>query len=561
MNKQPISSLSSPLNSGAFKIAGIYLLTGIVWILFSDRLAAGIAVDKEMLASLSLYKGWGYVIVTAFLLYWLIQRHTSRLHVSEKQLQVVINALPVLISYIDKNQCYRFANEAHEEWFGERPQGKHIAEVVGQAVYQKTSKYIDKVLNGDMVAYETEIPYQDGGERFVTITYVPDIADNGHVKGFFTLVQDISEQKESRKKLRQWANAFEDCAYGIAIDDPHTNRILVCNPAFANMLKSRVEEVVGSSILNLYAQSDQEQVRENIERADQIGHIAYEAQMTCKDGSVFPVQMDLVSVAGEDGELVYRVATAQDVSERKQAEEKIMQQARLLEQVNDAVLATDENFVLTSWNSAAERIFGWKAGEVIGRKGEEILKTEFLSTTRPEALREIKELGEFSAEVVQVRKDYSRIQIETRTVALRDEHGNVTGYVSINRDITERKQAEEQLERSNLVLNEILASIQDDFYVLDHGWNFVYASSLFTRKIGKEPEDFIGQNIWKMFPKHLGTVLEENFRKAMETREVRRFETGGKYTTAWYRMTAFPSTEGITVLGTNITENKQAEEE
>lgn len=101
---------------------------------------------------------------------------------------------------------------------------------------------------------------------------------------------------------------------------------------------------------------------EDIERADQIGHIGYKARMTCKDGSVFPVQMDLVSVAGEDGELVYRVATAQDISERKQAEEKIMQQARLLEQVNDAVLAADENFVLTSWNSAAERIFGWKAG-------------------------------------------------------------------------------------------------------------------------------------------------------------------------------------------------------
>lgn len=439
MNKQPISSLSSPLNSGAFKIAGIYLLIGSVWILFSDRLAESIAVNKEMLASLSLYKGWGYVIVTAFLLYWLIQRHTSRLHVSEKQLQVMINALPVLISYIDKNQCYQFANEAYEEWFGERPQGKHIAEVVGQAVYQKASKYVDKVLNGEMVTYETEIPYQDGGERFVTVTYVPDIADNGHVKGFFTLVQDISEQKESRKKLRQWADAFEGCAHGIAIVDPDTNRILVCNPAFANMLKYRVEDVVGSSILSLYAQSDHEHVRDNIERADQIGHISYETRMTRKDGSLFPVQMDLVSVAGEDGELVYRVATAQDISERKQAEE--------------------------------------------------------------------------------------------------------------------------QLERSNLVLNEILASIQDDFYVLDHDWNFVYASRLFTRKIGKEPEDFIGQNIWKMFPKHLGTVLEENFRKAMETREVRRFETGGKYTTAWYRMTAFPSTEGITVLGTNITEHKQAEEE
>ena len=111
--KKPQSSFTiKSISWGAVKIAGIYLLLGILWILFSDRLAERIALNKEMLASLSLYKGWGYVIVTAFLLYWLIQRYTSRLHASEKQLQVVINALPVLISYIDKNQHYQFANEA-----------------------------------------------------------------------------------------------------------------------------------------------------------------------------------------------------------------------------------------------------------------------------------------------------------------------------------------------------------------------------------------------------------------------------------------------------------------
>jgi PAS domain S-box-containing protein len=561
MNNRPLSSLSSPLNWGAIRIAGIYLLIGSLWILFSDRLAEKIALDKEMLASLSLYKGWGFMIVTAFLLYWLIQGHTSRLHASEKQLQVVINALPVLISYIDKSRCYQFTNEAYEEWFGEKAQGKHIEELIGQTTYQKISKYVDKALNGETVFYETEIPYQDGGERFVSATYIPDMDVDGHVRGFFALVQDISEQKEAKEKLRQWGDAFEGCAHGIAIADPDTNRITVCNPAFANMHKCRVEDIVGSSILSLYAPSDHEHVRGNMEKADQIGHARYEARMVRKDRSIFPAQMDLVSVLGDDGELIYRVATAQDISEGKQAEEKIIYQARLLEQVNDAVLATDEHFTITSWNSAAERIFGWKAKEAIGRKGEEILQTEFFNKTRSDALQEIKETGEFSAEVTQLRRDGSRIHIETRTVALRDERGQITGYVSINRDITGRKQAEEQLERNNQILNEILESIQDDFYVLDHDWNFVYASRLFTSKVGKEPQDFIGKNIWKLFPKHLGTVLEVNFREAMEKREIQRFETGGKYTSAWYRMTAFPSAEGITVLGTDITERKHTEEE
>lgn len=809
MNKGPFSSFSNPVSWGAFKIAGVYLLLGSAWILFSDRVAERIALNKEVLATLSLYKGWGYVIVTALLLYWLIQRHISRLHASEKQLHVVIDALPILISYVGKNQRYQFANEAYEEWFGEKAEGKHIEEVVGQATYQKTSKYIDKVLNGETVSYETEILDHDGGERFVSATYVPDIANNGQVKGFFTLVQDISEQKEAREQLRLWADAFEGCAHGIAIGDPDTNRIVVCNPAFANMLHSRLEDVAGSSILSLYALSDHEHVRNNVERADQIGHTRYEARMLRKDGSDFPAQMDLVSVLGDDGELVYRVATAQDISERKLADDKIIQQARLLEQVNDAVIASDENFVITSWNAGAERIFGWKANEVIGRRSEEFLQTEFFNKTRSEVIQGIKETGEFSSDVTQLRKAGSRVDIEARTVALRDENGHIQGYVSINRDISERKhsenllhinqeqlrslineapisiamfdrnmcyiatsqrwvsdygrgypdlighshyevhpdlpdvwkeahqkgltgetikndddfwiqkdgtkywlrwaivpwhdtegeiggiiistediterkraeeelrkseeryrylfqnnpypmwiydrktlafldvneaaitkygyshqeflnmtivdirpsqdveqlmknlaqprqpleqsdgwrhrlkdgtvipveitshtieidghesalvlaqdvtarkRAEAQLERNNYILNEILESIQDDFYVLDRDWNFVYASRLFTSKIGKEPKDFIGKNIWEMFPKHLGTVFEENFREAMEKREVRRFEVGGKYTIAWYRMTAFPSADGITILGTDITERKQIQD-
>ncbi len=106
----------------------------------------------------------------------------------------------------------------------------------------------------------------------------------------------------------------------------------------------------------------------------------------------------------------------------------------------------------------------------------------------------------------------------------------------------------------------MLDSIQDDFYVLDRDWKFVFASRQFTSRIGKQPEDFLGHKIWEMFPKHLGTVYEENLRAVMDKRETRRFETGGKYAEAWYRMTASPSTEGITVLGTEITENKRIEE-
>lgn len=706
MNKHPISSFSDVLNLGALGIAGGYLILGSLWILFSDRLAARVALTEEMLASISLYKGWGYVLVTALLLYWLIGRYTAALCASDLQLQHVIDAMPVFISYVGADQRYQFTNKTYQERYEESTEGKHIEEVLGKPAYQAISKYIDKVLAGEIVSYKTEIPFQDT-ELFIDVKYIPDSAADGRVKGFFVMAQDRTAQRQAEEQQQLWADAFEGCAHGIAIDDPNTNRIVVCNPAFARMHKSRVEDIVGSAILSLYASSDHEHVRRNIQKADQIGHARFEASMIRrgKDRGTFPVQMDVVSVLGDDGQLMHRVVTAQDISERKsmdeklkeseakyrtlvehlpaityisqpdqyvgvtyispqieslgfdadawvadpelwlrhihpedqeqiakelqqfrdsaeifraeyrlilpngeirwfqdestrvkdeygktilkqgfmlditdrkraekvlqeseeryrmvseltsdyaykdrveedgsiipewftesftritgytleetsapefwlqlvhpedikillahiqkvlsgqpdtteiraltkngqlrwlrdysnpiwdagqkrvvglygavkditeykQVQEKLLLQARWLEHINDAVIASDQNRLITAWNPAAEHIYGWKAEEIIGKRGEDFLKTEFFSTNREEALQQLKATGEFSAEITQLRKDGSRIYIETRTVALFDGNGQVTGYVSANRDISERKRNEDAL--------------------------------------------------------------------------------------------------------------------
>ena len=395
MDHQQFSHSTNNLKRGPLRIAGLYLLIGSLWILFSDKIAARIATQQDMLTVISIYKGWGYVLVTAILLYWLILRETAATHRSEQQLRLITDALPVLISYVDASKHYQFANQAYEEWFGRRPLGKHIEEVLGTSTYKKISSNVDKVFEGKLVNFETELPYHDGGARFVNATYVPDFESEGKVRGFFVLAQDITDQKEAADELRLWADAFEGCAHGIAITDPHTNRIVVCNPAFASMHKCRPEEIIGMAMSSVYSASDQAQVRSSLEKADQIGHIRFEAEMTRKDNSSFPVQMDVVSVLGQDGELLYRVATAQDITERKQAEEKFNQQLNLLAQINDAVLILNEDFVITSWNEAAEKIYGWKAEEVLGKPSEHLLQADFFSKTARRSCKEIAGEREF----------------------------------------------------------------------------------------------------------------------------------------------------------------------
>src|SRR5688572_16657978 len=126
MNDHAFLRSLEKFNPGPIQITGFYLLIGSLWILFSDRVATRIALNKEMLATISLYKGWGYVIVTALMLYWLVRRHTTALQASEKHLHRVLDAMPVFISYVGADLRYQFTNKTYEEWFGEKPEGKHI---------------------------------------------------------------------------------------------------------------------------------------------------------------------------------------------------------------------------------------------------------------------------------------------------------------------------------------------------------------------------------------------------------------------------------------------------
>src|SRR4030095_14238158 len=147
-----------------------------------------------------------------------------------------------------------------------------------------------------------------------------------------------------------------------------------------------------------------------------------------------------------------------DITERKQAQEQIAYQAYLLENVNDAVIGSDENSIIRFWNQGAERMFGWKAEEVLGRSGREILRSELINNDREVMLKILAERGRWQGESIQYRKDGTRVIVEASSITLRDANGLITGYVSVHHDISERKQAEEEL-RKNAARPHALADI------------------------------------------------------------------------------------------------------
>jgi C4-dicarboxylate-specific signal transduction histidine kinase len=112
----------------------------------------------------------------------------------------------VLVAYVDTEQRYRFNNMAYEQFFRLRPReiyGKTMHELLGDTAYHALQPYINQALAGKAVEFERQIAYSGAGKRDVVVAYLPDIAPQGPVRGFYVMVTDISRTKESERRERR----------------------------------------------------------------------------------------------------------------------------------------------------------------------------------------------------------------------------------------------------------------------------------------------------------------------------------------------------------------------
>jgi PAS domain S-box-containing protein len=134
-----------------------------------------------------------------------------------------------------------------------------------------------------------------------------------------------------------------------------------------------------------------------------------------------------------------------DVTERRRAADELAYHASLLANLDDAIIATNERGVVTAWNHAAEQMFGWSDTEATGRAISELVSTGS-DDELPRAFRELAETDRRKSEETRYRCDGSAVVTDSLTVALRDDHDRLTGYLGIARDVTEQWGARRKLE-------------------------------------------------------------------------------------------------------------------
>jgi PAS domain S-box-containing protein len=172
-----------------------------------------------------------------------------------------------------------------------------------------------------------------------------------------------------------------------------------------------------------------------------------ELRNRAKDASIYWVDTTIVPFLNSDGKPYQYVAIRHDITKRKFAEEKIQQQAELLDQAQDAIIVRDLDDRIYYWNKSAERLYGWTTNEVTGRDAKELLYKE-LPPGFEEAERAIREDGEWSGELSQVTKDGREIIVLSRWTLVRDDHGQPHQKLIVNTDVTEKKRLEAEVQRA-----------------------------------------------------------------------------------------------------------------
>lgn len=299
---------------------------------------------------------------------------------------------------------------------------------------------------------------QDGQPFWNELKISPVFSETGELLNFIGIQTDITGRKQIEENLRSRETLLRSMAnaspLAFYVVDNRTDEILYFNHHFCEIwgiqhLKERMQrgEIRNNALIwdCLAVVADIPGVAESCKPLQsEENRIVVEDEILFKDGRT--IRRFSRQIRDKQDRYFGRLYLFEDISDRKHAEQKIREQAALLDVAADAILVRNLEDKVLFWNKSAERIYGWKAEEVLGKNVNQFLYHDLAEVT--EVMKLVVEQGEWQGELHKITKSGQEIIVQSRWTLVRNQEDNFKTILSVDTDITEKKQLESQFLRA-----------------------------------------------------------------------------------------------------------------
>ena len=497
--------------------------------------------------------------------------------IKDRLVRLTDNADEAIFRVNAKGGYVAYANPAAERLFGyskaEWISDPHLGAKIILPDFVERQKEIIEDLNTNKKPIKNAIlcwRAKDGREVIMEYTIIPIIENNGQIVYFESIGRDITERKKAEQKLKESEHQYR----GIidSINDPihlvgKDLQIFLVNPAFKEWVKTFDidPDILGKKVFEAFpflpdlVLDEYQQVFSTGKTLKTSGKVVVNKKEVFTETTKIPIF--------RKGGVNQIITIVRDITVQKQAQSKIEYQAKLVENVSDAIISTNLDFDIISWNNAAESIYGWKAEEVIGKNLMDTIIVEHLYDDQETLVNDIYTKGFWSGEFIQTHKNGNKINVLSSVSIINELTGNPIGAVVINHDITERKKREDELR----LQSKIIANMSEGVYLIrvDDG-TIVYTNPAFEEMFGYNPSEMIGRDVSIVnapTDKNPEEIKEEIIRILVETGdwngEIENIKKDGTHFWCYANVSLFDHPEHgkvILAIHTDITTRKKTDE-
>ena len=433
---------------------------------------------------------------------------------SERRLADIIDFLPDATLAIDRKGKVIAWNRAIEEMTGVKAsemlgKGNHeyslpfygirrpilIDLVFGyDEEIEKKYRFIRK--EGDVLLTEADVPL--GGGQYVLWAKASPLYDSkGDVVGAIESIRDITEHKKSERIIQESEEKYRSLASTVDLMylvDKNC-RYLFMNDGHLLRFGIPLDKMKGRSYKEFHSKEDAREFTEIVKRIFETGQAIQHEHRSGRDGRYF--LRTLSPVKDPDGITTAVTVVSKDITERKRVEEALRQSEEKLRAVFEAaaegITVTDLEGNILEANEEVLRQMGYKREEYIGRRGFEFLSPKDQTRAAEDTIRRLTEGYIGTREYTLLKKDGTEFIGEVNASFIRDASGNPVAMVSITRDITERKKAEETLRQSEEKYRTIFESTKEGVVISVPGGRILSANPAAAAILGYDsPQDLVG---------------------------------------------------------------------